>query len=165
MKTKEKILCTLILFVFAVNVLQSQVTLSATGGEATGSGGFMSYSVGQLFYHTHGSANGTVAEGVQQPYEISVVTGDGEVTGIGLAVSAFPNPAKDYLILRAENDNFANLEYHFYDVSGSLIMQKTITANETAIYLVSIEPGVYFLKVSQITPDHKELKTFKIIKK
>jgi hypothetical protein len=42
------------------------------GGEATGSGGSVSYSVGQVVYTTNTGINGSVAQGVQQPYEFQM---------------------------------------------------------------------------------------------
>ncbi len=48
--------------------LQAQENTIATGGEATGAGRTASYSVGQVVYTTATGANGSVAQGVQQPY-------------------------------------------------------------------------------------------------
>ena len=62
--------------------LQAQESVNATGGNAQGSGGSVSYSVGQLFYLIITGETGSVSEGVQQPYEISVVTAVVEAGGI-----------------------------------------------------------------------------------
>ncbi|MCB0649678.1 MAG: hypothetical protein KDC85_00225 [Saprospiraceae bacterium] len=46
--------------------LQSQQSLHhATGGDASGSGGSVSYTVGHPVYTTHDGAGGSVAQGVQ----------------------------------------------------------------------------------------------------
>ncbi|RLD56213.1 MAG: T9SS C-terminal target domain-containing protein, partial [Bacteroidetes bacterium] len=69
--------------------LQAQEVIPATGGEASGSGGSASYTVGQVVYTTNTGTNGnSVSQGVQQPYEISVVTGIAEAKDINLEVSA-----------------------------------------------------------------------------
>ncbi|MDY2585962.1 T9SS type A sorting domain-containing protein [Winogradskyella aquimaris] len=47
----------------------SQENISTSGGEATGSGGAVSYSIGQVVYSTYIGSNGTLSEGVQQPQE------------------------------------------------------------------------------------------------
>ena len=44
----------------------AQDAIPATGGDATGSGGSASYTVGQIGYTTNTGTNGSVAEGVQQ---------------------------------------------------------------------------------------------------
>jgi hypothetical protein len=50
--------------------LQAQQTIPATGGLATGSGGTVSYTVGQVADTTQTGSGGTVTQGVQQPFEI-----------------------------------------------------------------------------------------------
>jgi len=164
MKNKTTIFCAVIFFCIGFTGLYAQQTIPASGGEASGNGGFVSYSVGQLFYHVHTGTTGSVAEGVQQPWEISVVTGIQEATGINLVISAFPNPLTDYLTLRIEDYDFKNLEFLLYDVNGKLLMGGKVTGSETTISMTSMVPAVYFLKVLQTTPSYQEVKTFKIIK-
>jgi len=162
----KKILSFLFFLLFLLSVggvrLRAQGAVPATGGNASGSGGTVNYSVGQVVYTTNtGSSNGTVAHGVQQPFEISVVTGLEETKCINLAVSAYPNPTTDYLTLSVDNFETSNLSYHLFDISGKLLETKTITGNETSINTSNLVPATYFLKV---TENNKEVKTFKIIK-
>ncbi|MBP7102278.1 MAG: hypothetical protein KBA86_03430 [Bacteroidales bacterium] len=96
--TQKKIkLIAVLLLGLGLTGLQAQENINATGGNASGSGGTVSYSVGQVMYNTHIGTNGSVAEGVQQPYEISVVIGIEEAKDINLLLSAFPNPTDDIL--------------------------------------------------------------------
>ncbi|MCK4748161.1 MAG: hypothetical protein KAT15_14025, partial [Bacteroidales bacterium] len=69
---------------FSLAGLNAQEAIPATGGEANGSGGTVSYTVGQLLYHTQSANSGTVAQGVQQPFEILELTGVGSMAGINL---------------------------------------------------------------------------------
>ncbi len=154
----------LLAFTFSLSSSFAQEIIPAAGGNAGGSGGSVSYSIGQLFYKINPGTDGSVAEGVQQPYEISVVTGIQEATGINLVVSAFPIPAADFLILRVEDYDFEDLDYLLYDVSGRLLMEGKVTSSETTIYMTNLVPAVYFLKVLQIRPSYLEVKTFRIIK-
>ena len=64
-----------ILIVIVGFPLIAQEAIPAAGSNAIGSGGSVSYSVGQVVYTINTGTNGSVAEGVQQPYEISVVVG------------------------------------------------------------------------------------------
>lgn len=66
-------LCTLLFFGIGLLGVYAQETIAVTGGNASGSGGTTSYSVGQMFYHTNTGTDGSVIEGIQIPYEISVV--------------------------------------------------------------------------------------------
>ena len=83
----------LLLFAFTVN---GQESINTSGQNATGTGGSASYSLGQVVYTTYSGTNGSVAQGVQQPYEISVVLGI-EYTNINLIMTVSPNPTKDLL--------------------------------------------------------------------
>jgi hypothetical protein len=74
----------LLTFTFSLSTVSAQESINATDGDVSGSGGSVSYSVGQVVYTTHTGTSGSVAEGVQQPYEISVVTGLEEAQSINL---------------------------------------------------------------------------------
>jgi hypothetical protein len=141
--------------------LQAQEAIPASGGNASGSGGLVSYSIGQLVYTTNTGSNGSVAQGIQQPYEISVVTGIKEASSINLICSVYPNPTTDFLTLKVENFNKENLLYQLYNLNGKLLENKKVTSNKNAIALSGFGPGTYFLKV---TCNNKEVKTFKIVK-
>ena len=61
------LLFVILAFTFSISSTSAQETIPASGGDAKGSGGSVSYSVGQLFYRIYPGTNGSVAEGVQQP--------------------------------------------------------------------------------------------------
>ena len=142
--------------------LQAQETTTTSGGNSTGVGGTVSYTIGQVIYTTNIGSNGSVAQGVQQPYEISIVSGIEEGEGINLNCSAYPNPTTDFLTLKVENYKGENLSYQLYDINGRLLENKKNEGNETRIVMNNLLPSIYFLKVID---NNKEVKTFKIIKK
>jgi len=148
------------LFAYAM-AIQAQTVIPATGGNATGAGGSVSYTIGQVVYTTNTGANGTVSQGVQQPFEISVVTGLAEATDINLICTAYPNPASDLLTLKVENYDKENLSYKLFNANGIILESKKVTGNETTISMVVLLPSIYILKV---LAGNKEIKTFKIIK-
>src|SRR5689334_14951532 len=78
--------------------MNAQSNTVASGGDAKGSGGSSSYSVGQVNYATNSGGSKIITEGIQQPYEILVVTGI-EKTDIDLSAAVYPNPATDFIIL------------------------------------------------------------------
>ena len=161
MKHKRLKLSALLLLGLGLTGLQAQESVNATGGNASGSGGSASYSVGQVVYTTNTGTNGSVSQGVQQPYEISVVTGIEEAKGINLSVSAYPNPTTDYLTLSIGEFEISNLSYQLYDMNGKLLQSEKISGNQTSIVMSNLVPSSYFVKVIQ---GNKEVKTFKIIK-
>jgi hypothetical protein len=161
MRHKKLKLSAVLLLGLGLTGLQAQTSVNATGGDASGSGGTVSYSVGQVVYTTNSGTNGSVAQGVQQPYEISVVTGLEEAKGINLSVTAYPNPTTDYLQLKVESEKLKDLSFQLYDMNGKLLQSEKITGNQTSIAMSSLVPATYFVKVIQ---GNKEVKTFKIIK-
>jgi hypothetical protein len=165
MELKKVKLSAVILFSLALNGLQAQQTIPSSGGDASGSGGSVSYSIGQMVYTTNTGTNGSVAQGVQQPFEISVVTSVDEAKDITLQCTAYPNPATDLLTLKIDASaklSIQSLSYQLFDVSGKLLETKKVEGSETSIAMGSLVPATYFLKVIQ---NNKEIKTFKIIKK
>ena len=159
MKHLDKLLIVFCLIGYA-STIQAQETIPTTGGNATGTGGTASYTIGQVIYTTEIGTSGSVAQGVQQPFEISVVSGI-ESKGMDLNCSVYPNPATDILTLKVENYNKEKLEYRLIDISGKVLEIKRIVANNTEISVTNLLPATYFLKVSD---NGKEVKTFKIIK-
>jgi hypothetical protein len=141
--------------------IQAQSANPASGGNATGSGGSATYTVGQIDYKTYGGTNGTISQGVQQPYEMSVVTAKEEAKDIKLTFSVYPNPTSDQLRLSVGDYEIKNLSYWLYGVNGNLIEVRNVLSNETQISMENRVSGTYFMK---ITSSNLELITFKIIK-
>ena len=155
---KQKKIISVVFLFLGLGVIYAQETVSATGGDATGSGGTVSYSVGQVVYTTAMGTNGSVAQGVQQPYEVSVTTGVYE-TSINLEMNVYPNPTTNYLILKVEDaDKFS---YQLFDMQGKVIENNIVIANSTTIKMKEFPKATYFLK---ITSNNQVIKTFKIIK-
>lgn len=161
MKNLSIAISLLFLFTFSLSTIYAQEAATTSGGNASGSGGSVSYTVGQLVYSTNSGTNGSFAEGVQQPYEISVINGIEKAKDISLRCMVFPNPTIDFIILKIENYDIEDLTYQLYDLSGKLLESKKIIDMETKIPTTNLPSGTYFLKV---VSDSKEIKTFNIIK-
>lgn len=133
----------------------------ASGGDASSTNGSVSYTIGQVVYSTHMGLNGSVAEGVQQPYEISIITGFKQAKAYMLECAAFPNPVKYHLVLKVENFDNQHLFYQLYDEQGNILQNKKVKADKTTIVFENLKPAIYFLRITQ---DKKEKIVFKIIK-
>ncbi len=103
-----------------------------------------------------------LAQGVQQPYEISVVTAIENTEGIILEYKVYPNPAHGLIRLIINPFDDGHFRYCLFDINGILLQDKKVISEETEISLESLNPAVYFLKVLK---DNKEVKVFKIVKK
>ena len=162
MKKNKFKLSVFILLIFRLSSIQAQETIPTTGGEASGSNGSASYTIGQMVYTTQVGTNGnSVAQGVQQPYEISIVTEIPEAKDINLSVSAYPNPTSNYLTVKVENYETANLQCQIFDINGKLLQKVNCTSNEISIDIQDYPAANYFVK---ILDNKKEIKVFKIIK-
>lgn len=145
--------------------LYAQDAVHSSGGSASGSGGTVSYSVGQVFYESEEGAGGSVSPGIQQVYEIDVITGM-EQKGIELSYSVHPNPVSDFLQLRIADSANSVYTCQLFDMSGKMLWQQNVKAEETNISMSAYSQGNYVLKIIQKKSDKSNLiKSFKIIKK
>jgi len=159
----------------AVFISGAQEAIPASGGNATGQGGSASFTVGQVVYTVLSGEGNLVIQGVQQPYEISVVTSSEEIPITGIDVLAYPNPATDFVTLRIEstlNQDLQPLTYELFDMAGRVLEKQNITSNYTNIRMNHLPSSTYFLKVYNTSgtrlsePNSSvQTKTFKIIKK
>ena len=139
----------------------AQSAVTASGGEASGNSGNLSYSIGQTFCSANAGTSGQINEGVQQPYEIYDVTDVQSAISEVISLSAFPNPTSDFLTLRIESDDIEGFDCAMYDISGKEILQKRIISSETSLNVQQLPSATYFVRV---TKEKKELKSFKIVK-
>jgi hypothetical protein len=157
MKHKKSFMSAAFLFL-GLGGLHAQESVNGSGGEATGTGGTASYSIGQIVYTTNTGTNGSVAQGIQQPFEISTTVGINETT-INLELSVYPNPTTNYLTLKTDDNS--NLSYQLYDIQGKVIENKTVNSNASNISLEGQPTATYFLS---IVKDNQVIKTFRVIK-
>jgi hypothetical protein len=139
----------------------AQSAVSASGGEASGNGGSLSFTIGQTFYSANVGTSGQISEGVQQAYEIYDVTEVQNPTALEISLSIFPNPTNDFLNLLIDGGEVSGLVCTVFDVTGKQLFVKRIVSNNTSINMQSLPPATYFFRV---TKEKNEVKTFKIVK-
>lgn len=152
---------TIAFLLFGLEGMQAQQTIPATGGEATGAGGTSSYTVGQTVYTTNTGTNGSEAQGVQQPYEISEITAIDQSDGIKLNCKVYPNPTTDNLVLEMERSKKTTYIAFLYDINGKQVKSIRLEGEITNIATHELASGTYFLRIMDKS---KEVKSFKIIK-
>ena len=164
-KTKKWVLTIIVTSTLIFSTAHAQKNFNTTGGTTSEPGGSVSYSVGQLTFQVHTGTNGSITEGVQQPYEISIVTTIKEANGINLSVSAYPNPATNYLMLKVDTSttlNIREIQYKLYDMNGKLLQNKNLTGSKTEIDMSNYVSATYFVKVISKTQSIKEFKIIKL---
>jgi len=143
--------------------MQAQTAVSASGGNGSGSGGSVAYTIGQVTYTNFNGENGSISLGVQQPnLYLTVAVHEAEIS---LTASVFPNPASSTTSLKLEGENTSAIEdgltYKLYDINGKLIQQEPVESTLTIIPMDKLTEGMYIL---QVTRRNIEVKAFKIIK-
>jgi len=152
----------LVILIFYMATSLAQDAVIPAGGDGSGSGGSVAFSVGQILYTASTGSSGEMIHGVQQAYEISVIIGLEEFEEIGLSLSTFPNPVTDILILKVESQIWTDLNYQMYNSEGRMFNSDKLLNSETNIDMSDLAPGLYFLQVKK---EKDAVKTFKIIKK
>lgn len=150
----------LILFTFSVSLLNAQSAVLATGTNALGGNGSVSYSVGQTAYQYKGP-NSQVLEGVQQAYEITTLSTNETVTAQE-GILLYPNPTRDYLYIDFTSAPYKGSEYQLFDAQGKMIKKDVISQSKSELDLSSLPSAVYIIRLNQ---NGGNLKTFKVIKK
>lgn len=157
----KKIAITLSLSILSIFAI-AQSAIVPVGGTATGAGGSVTYTVGQIAVQRVEGGNKYVIEGVQQPYEIQTV-GVNEYPGITLQALVYPNPTHNSIQLSIINFDIPSygLKAQLYDANGKLLQIIIVSDNLTAIDLEEYAAGTYQLRVMN---EKRLLKTFKIVK-
>lgn len=153
----------LFMLLSAAAEIQAQTAVTASGGNATGTGGSVAYSIGQVTYTNFEGESGSINLGVQQP-NLFLTVGTLELD-ITLSASVFPNPASTSTSLKLEDESASpiadDLTMNLYDFNGKLVLQQVIHSVITTIPMDHLSNGVYVLQVNR---RNIEIKTFKVFK-
>ena len=142
----------------------AQQSTVAAEGNATGLNGSVSYSIGQIVYTSHAASSGNINQGVQQPFDVMIVS-TSEI-GDAFSTSIYPNPASTAIHLQIDPDadskyHVNELSYTLTDMNGRYLKHDDIVANSTMVPVEDLTEAVYFLHIQY---RHENIKTFKIVK-
>jgi|LauGreDrversion4_2_1035121.scaffolds.fasta_scaffold65010_2 hypothetical protein len=146
---------------FITNVCNAQNSTNAAGGIATGSGGSVAFSIGQVVYTTIKDTSASISMGVQQTYDITNV-GINEVA-LKISLVAYPNPTSNDLTLVVNEFKNDKLTYQLIDMQGKLLLLGNIAAQQTQVNTTLLASATYFLHV--YNQQNQQVQSFKIIKK
>ncbi|MDG1440953.1 MAG: T9SS type A sorting domain-containing protein [Flavobacteriales bacterium] len=149
-----------LLFSILTITLSAQETFSSSGLNTSGSNGEISYSIGQIATELNSGINGSVSQGIQQPYEIYSTVGS-EISNIDLKLITYPNPTTDNLILSIDGFKNQILFFQLFSFDGKLLIDEECSGNITNINLKSFPSNTYLLNIIK---NQSIIKTFRIIK-
>ena len=150
-----------VFFLLSFVSLHAQTSFNAVGDEASGTEGSLSYTVGQAVFGTYTGSTGSVAQGVQQTYDITALLG-AEISAIKLELVAYPNPTQEILTLKINNYKNEKLTYQLYDLHGKLWDSQSVKGAHTQLDMNNLAVGTYLLSIQD---EELLVKTFRIIKK
>lgn len=145
---------------FGVGMAGAQESVNACGGDATGSGGSVAFSVSQTVYTTSVDNGGSVAQGVQHAYEIFTI-GINE-TELNFELSIYPNPTSNDLILEIQGNRDERFSYGLFDMGGKLLLGGDVTAPKTQLVTTQLPAAAYIIRL--LNAGKQPVQTFKIIK-
>jgi hypothetical protein len=152
--------CVILLLPLGIIAGNTQAATTSSGSDSKGTGGFVSWSVGQVAYTSSTGKGGvnSIAAGVQQAYTISVIK---LRSAANFSYSVYPNPTADNLILEAPNFKTGKITYQLLDLNGNILRSDFISGNRTEINTGTLPSSVYILQIIQ---ENKQIQSFKIIK-
>lgn len=131
----------------------------AAGGDVSGAGGSLSYSIGLIDYRQFDETSGTLYEGVQQPYELFSV--GLEEWDSNVAISAYPNPMTSQLTIAFPDEVLENMRFTMTDESGRVIQNGLLDEKETVIDVLALARANYFLTVYR---KDQSVRVYKLVK-
>lgn len=159
MAIKKCVFTPILAFAFQFGVWAQQTTVTA-GGDISGASGSVSYSIGQVFYSVYSETTGSEWQGVQQPYEISVVTTN-QLANKNYQLTVYPNPTAGIITLKTPKLPQLQTTCQLYNSEGQQITDVEIVDTETRFDFSIYNPGTYILIVKE---KNLPIARFKIIK-
>ena len=138
----------------------AQSATVAAGGMATGVGGTVSFSIGQVADGAPSAGTGMVYQGVQQPYvDGSTTVADPVADASGIAV--YPNITADMIVVNTSATFAEPLRVEVSDAQGRTLLQRMLPDTRTELSLATLAAGSYHLSVITGT---ERLRTFTIVR-
>ena len=142
--------------------LTGQTSVNTCGGDGTGNGGSVAFSIGQVFFQVVEDQQISFSEGVQQAFEISIVDGIEEEDPLSFVISAFPNPSMDVLHIELKDEFTGSVMFQVHDAIGNLIQEGEVSTSKFTIQTTDWSGGAYYLHV--YNTDSLQSSTLKFIK-
>ncbi len=96
---------------------------------------FVTFSVSFLMFSGEAKAQETLRE----PLSASQKSDDG-------ALVAYPNPTRDFIIVKAKNPSLKVKSVTFYSIIGTQVLEVSANANSAEVRLDKLKPGKYLMK-------------------
>ena len=154
-----KWLFTIITLQFFYTTIYAQQISSSAAIITSSSAGNMSAVVGQVTYTSY-SNSASISMGVLQVYSKNPVLYKPTTIKTPI-VTAWPNPVKDYLFIKIEDNANFQISYQIHSLYGQLIQHVKIYTNSFSVNMQNFKSGIYIVSIQSGYQNHS---SFKIIK-
>jgi hypothetical protein len=140
-----RIFITTLIMAFYGLLLNAQSSTLASGGEGTGPGGTVSFSIGQLAVETVLGSQGSVSPGVQQTYESWVVSITDNLKQEDLLV--YPNPVQHEISIE-QISSFSFTNGTIFNSQGQIVQSIVLQGPIERVSVENLAQGFYILHLS-----------------
>ena len=148
----------LIPFVFFSSAVFAQQRTVSSGGNASGSGGNVAFTIVVIDYTNFSGADGAVTLGVQQPYEL--FSANLEEWNEEWNISVFPNPFSSYINVQFP-DHIDGVTYVLCDEQGRTVQSGELSSPQGTIQLTQLAMSSYHLR---ILVNNEQVRKYHLIK-
>jgi hypothetical protein len=138
---------------------EGQQATTTSGGNASGPGGTLSYTAGEVAASFISGSNGQIAAGVQQPYLIQSV-GIRPLPNL-FSTEVYPNPTTSDLTLTVADFQSSRLSCKVIDALGQTVFARELEGPRTLLQTGHLPASVYFV---QVLEGDRIVRSFRIVK-
>lgn len=131
----------------------AQILTSSAGNAATGTSGYVVYSVGEAVIDTYEAASSGFTYGFNQPIPGTI----GVLENLSPTVTVFPNPTTAILVVEAKSGSTILI----YDALGKQVFYRVMNEDALTCDLQHLTPGPYTMQV-QLGRESSVIKLIKI---
>lgn len=129
----------------------AQQAIVTTGGDLYTTSGSVAYSVGQVAFTSPANEVGSISQGVQQPFQLSIV-GISELHWVSM-FELYPNPANQNLYLHATGSEqtmkLSAFQARIFDMLGNLVATQKLQDDVNMISVSALPTATYFIQIWQ----------------
>ena len=132
------------ILLFISQISFSQNSLVSGGGEGSGSGGSVSFSMGQVGFQPFENSLLKISPGVQQPFELFLLSFD-EAMYSSDKFKAFPNPA--YELINLETPLTGEINFLVFDEQGKSVASGKSNESTFSFHCKNLPSGIYTMSL------------------
>ena len=119
--------------------------IGTSGDYFSNSAGKLSWTIGECMTETYSASGSKLTQGFHQ--NVYTTTSIKEAMDEKYLISVFPNPASDFVSIKAESKDSKKLKAELLDLSGKIIYSEFFQ-NNTRLNLAAYASNIYFIRIS-----------------